>query len=395
MNRLVVVAVALVSIAACSSDLSGDGEGANEGNTSATDGDIGATDGEGAEQEPDAEGSQGTAPIDETLPDDDTAGQDLPDDGDGTGGTTDGTSEASSLVSEGCIDGDYSEVLPTPEVSIEAEVQGYSAGAYMDFISTVLEKRYPLGAFLIENALLDQSMGHCVDAFLSQKNTAEQVIRSMSTLVHECGHFLDISTGGFFSDAYVINESLTLTCSGVSTPSNGGGKTFSRSLITGDEYSALWPPCASFGSGGECDSYAPIYLNGDPNDATFDSGDQGFGSVLEEVVQYVNSLATGYAFNDFYSVSTSERDGILTFLWYMQRYLRMARLDYPDTYNHLVGDSCWREAILTAWGRAWMFLLLTEEYPQLGLRDAILEPLALDPDLNAEIQRVREAHGCQ
>jgi hypothetical protein len=305
-----------------------------------------------------------------------------------------GVTPPSSVVSPGCVDGEYDEVLPTPEVSIEAELAGYDPADYMGFILAVLGKRYPVGAHLIENALLDQSMGHCVDAFLSQKSTGQQVIGSMSTLVHECGHFLDISTDGFFSDAYVITESLTLVCSGGSTPSNGGGKTFSRSLIKGDEYSDLWTPCASFGAGGECDSYAPIYLNGDPNDANFDSGDQGFGSLLEETVQYVNSLATGYAFNDYYTWSTSERDGILTFFWYLQRYLRMARLDYPDTYSYLIGDSCWRDAILTTWGRGWMFLFLTEDYSQLGLNDEILEPLALDADLNDEIQRVREAHGC-
>ena len=299
-----------------------------------------------------------------------------------------------SVVAAGCVDGQYSELMPTPEVSIDTEIAGYNASNYLQFIDAVLAKRYPIGQHIIENALLDQSMGHCVDAFLSQKNTADQVIGSMSTLVHECGHFLDISVGGFFSDAYVITESLTMTCSGGSTPSNGGGKTFSRSLIKGDEYASLWTPCASFGSGGQCDSYAAIYLNGDPTDGNFDSGDQGFGSLLEETVQYVNSLATGYAFNDYYSWSTSERDGILTFLWYLQRYLRMARLDYPETYAHLTGDACWREAILTTWGRAWLFLNQTEGLTQLGINDAMLEGLALDAALNEEIQRVRDAHGC-
>mgnify|MGYP001034780627 CR=1 FL=1 len=302
--------------------------------------------------------------------------------------------QASNLISESCVDGQYTETLPTPEVSIDAEVASYESEAYMEFIFAVLEKRYPLGGHLIENALLDQSLGHCVDFFLSQKNTAQQVIGSMSLLVHECGHFLDMSLGGFFDDAYVINESLTITCQGGSTPGNGGGKTFARSLITSDAYSDLWPPCASFGSGGECDSYAPVYLDGDPSDGEFDSGDQGFGSVLEEVVQYINSLATGYAFNDYYSGSVSERDGILTFLWYMQRYLRLARLEHPAAYDHLAQDSCWREAILTAWGRAWIFLSATEGYSQLGLRDDFLETLVLDADLYAEIERLRELQGC-
>jgi hypothetical protein len=309
-------------------------------------------------------------------------------------GASGGVNSSGAAVAPGCVDGDYAEALPTPEVSIEAEVAGYTSAGYMEFIDAVLQKRYPIGAHLINAALLDQSWGHCVDTFLSQKGTADQVIGSMSTLVHECGHFLDGSTGGFFSDSYVVTETLTFTCSGGSTPDNGGGETFSRSLIKSDPYSDLWPPCASFASGGACDSYAPIYLDGDPNDDNFDSGDQGFGSLLEETVQYVNSLATGYAFNDYYTWGVSERDGILTFLWYVQRYLRLARLEHPAAYEHLINSSCWREAILTVWGRGWMFLLVTEDYPQLGISDDILEPLALDADLNEEIQRVREAHGC-
>ena len=43
------------------------------------------------------------------------------------------------------------------------------------------------------------------------------------------------------------------------------------------------------------DNYANVYLDGDPDDDEFDGGDQGFNSLLEETLQYVNSLATGYA----------------------------------------------------------------------------------------------------
>ena len=74
----------------------------------------------------------------------------------------------------------------------------------------------------------------------------------------------------------------------------------------------------------DCDFYRQVYLDGDPDDDNFEGGDQGYNSVLEETTQYINSLAVGYAFNDLYSGSVSERDGILTFLWYITRYLKMA-----------------------------------------------------------------------
>ena len=84
-----------------------------------------------------------------------------------------------------------------------------------------------------------------------------------------------------------------------------------------DRYADLRPPCG----GEDCDTYANIYLNGDPDDQNFDSGDQGFNMLMEEAFQYVNSLATNYALNERYQGSISGRDGILTTLWWVQRYL--------------------------------------------------------------------------
>ena len=75
----------------------------------------------------------------------------------------------------------------------------------------------------------------------------------------------------------------------------------------------------------------------------------------EETLQYVNSLATSYAFGDQLAYSTSARDGILTFLWYTMRYLRLARLEHPQTYTLLTQNSCWRDLILNTWGRAWLY----------------------------------------
>ena len=117
--------------------------------------------------------------------------------------------------------------------------------------------------------------------------------------------------------------------------------------------------------------------------------------MLEETTQYVNSLATGFAFVDFYANSRSERDGILTFLWYVMRYLRMARLDYPQAYERISQDPCWRQSILSVWGRAWFYLDATAEMPNLGISDAELYEFVTDPELLGEIQRIRVAEGCR
>ena len=150
----------------------------------------------------------------------------------------------------------------------------------------------------------------------------------MSTVVHECGHSYDLGQGGFGGAHYYLTSQTSFTCSQGDTTSRGG-KTFARSRMNSDMFGPSRPKCNGSNTPG-CDFYADVYLDGDPDDGTFDGGDQGFNSVLEEATQYVNSLATGYAFRDRYSSQISERDGLLTFLWYIGRYLHMARTQYPD-----------------------------------------------------------------
>ena len=117
-------------------------------------------------------------------------------------------------------------------------------------------------------------------------------------------------------------------------------------MINDDEYASLHPPCGSLSEQG-CDTYAAVYLNGNPFDGTFESGDQGYNMLHEETLQYINSLATSYAVAGELGYTVSARDGLLTFLWYTMRYLRMARLEHPQTYSLLSDDGCWRDMILT------------------------------------------------
>lgn len=296
-------------------------------------------------------------------------------------------------VDPGCIDGMYTEPLPSPSASVDDLVSAYTATEYQTFVDQVLERRYPIGAAIVRGGRSHTEIGgDCVDRFLSDRSSGDAVISALSTIVHECGHFYDLGEGGFSDSVYVIRPDLTLSCSGGDT-TDRGGLTFARSRIQGDAYAALRAPCGgTFGSG--CDFYADIYLDGDPDDGSFDSGDQGFNSLLEETTQYVNSLATGYAFNDRISGRKSERDGILTFLWYLGRYLRLGRMEYPTQYEALAGNECWRTAILTVWGRAWLFLEATDGITMLGIEDAAILELATHPDMLEEIELLRARQGC-
>jgi hypothetical protein len=299
----------------------------------------------------------------------------------------DGQTGPPPIVDPSCVDGQYAESVETDLAPIADLVSTYSQADYLTFVNDVLERRYPLGAHLVRegNRVGMSTFGDCVERFTSRRSQASTLMRELSTVVHECGHILDIRSSGFSNNVYVITESLTFTCTRGDTTTRGGD-TFARSLLNGDEYSALLPD----------DFYRDVYLDGDPTDNRFDGGDQGFSSVLEEATQYVNSLATDFYFRDqLGGFSITAKDGILTFLWYVQRYLRLARLEFPSAYQRLTTDSCWREAILTVWGRAWLYLEAARSNRQLGINAATIEDLVLDPNLLDEIERIRDAHGCR
>lgn len=303
------------------------------------------------------------------------------------------TGPESPLVDPECVDGRYREALPNRDAPIDDLIAGYSSANALGFVQAVLERRYPHGWTLVREG--QHGFIDCVDSFLRDRASASAVIGSLGTLVHECGHVYDMELSSGSNSVFAIRADLQLTgARGDAT--ERGGATFARSLIRADAYQALRPPCPS-GSYRGCDFYADTYLDGSPTDGSFQSGDQGFNMLLEEVLQYSNSLAIGYAFADQRGGrSVSDRDGMLTFLWYVTRYLRMARLEHPSAYEHLVsGDGGrWRQLILTIWGRAWLYLEATDGLPGLGLDDAALMPLVTDPELVTEIDRLRDAEGC-
>jgi hypothetical protein len=279
-----------------------------------------------------------------------------------------------------CDDGTWDEALPTDSASLSALIAGYDAAAFRGFIAGVLEARYPLGAHLVaEGVRVGGRLGDCVAFFAGDTSSPSAVMSSISTVVHECGHFLDVALSSSRVSHYSILADLSFSCPRI-------GNDLARSRLNEDPYADLLPT----------DFYRDIYLNGDPDDDQFESGDQGFDMVLEEAAQYVNSLATDWALRDQMGAgrSISARDGILTLLWYTMRYLRLARLEDPATYQAILGDPCWREATLTVWNRAWFYLDLSEGLDALGIHDARLMELVGDPALRGEVEALREAHGC-
>lgn len=339
----------------------------------------------------------GGDPATDDTADDTTDSTDSTEPTDTTGDTTDTTPPddtptggTSPLVDPTCTDGQYAEVLADPSVDLSAARAAFDSAAPEEFLIAALDLRYPVGSFIFQGGLDSRAMGNCLTTFTSaqQRRSADGMLDAASTLTHECGHFFDLAGAGRGA-TYHITDTLTFTATGGSY-----AVLPARSLIKGDDWYDLRPACPARGSHG-CDDYAQIYLDGTPG-GQFESGDQGLDMLMEETVQYINSLATDYAFEDHLGrgASISARDGILTFLWYTERYLHLLRTTTPSKYDQVLASEDWRDLILTAWGRAWLYLDASEGISSLGLDDADLMELVTDPDLLAEIQAVRDAQGC-
>ena len=295
----------------------------------------------------------------------------------------------------GCAQTMYTETLPT---SASLSGLSFSSAQAQTYMLGALQLRYPLGKFITEGGIsspLAAQQGNCVDRFLSDKSSADAVLRGATTAVHECGHLFDLGAGE--------GRGRRIVCIAHGSPLRLLGRRHHRARrqdVRAQPHPQRQllreaPGVRGNRSAQGCDFYANTYLDGNPDDAMFDSGDQGYNSVLEEATQYVNSLATALAFKDaFAGTKSSDRDGILTFLWYIERYHLMARTKYPSAYALLSGDACWRQATLSVWDRAWFYLDATKGMDELGLDDAALETLVKDPTLTAEIDALRKLE-CQ
>jgi hypothetical protein len=135
----------------------------------------------------------------------------------------------------------------------------------------------------------------------------------------------------------------------------------------------------------ETDFYDEVYLEGF-------SGSQGFNNLLDEYNAYVHSLASKYCTRDSLGgggFATSARDGILTFMYYVELYLKVARTDHPDDYAEIVGDPGHVEMILTVWDRAEFWLMVTADHPELGINDDVIRTWTYDPANLMEIEMLR------
>jgi hypothetical protein len=241
----------------------------------------------------------------------------------------------------------------------------YDPAVFRQAALGLFDARFPDGSWIVTNLTDAADFDRW---FFGATNTWEQFIRRLSTALHEGVHKFGFEHGDFWTTAYVLGTDRVETLLDL--------ETFHRSEI----YDELAPEMQAIG-------YADTYLKGS-------SGEQGLDSVLDEVNAYTYSLIVDTAVVDQFlpGLSRSSQDGLLTFLLYLEEYLRLARTRHPDDYAEILGSPGVPAFILTLWDRALFYLELSGDDPRLYIDAPTIRPHVFDPARVAEIERLWDAH---
>ncbi|MBM4388798.1 MAG: hypothetical protein FJ088_13740 [Deltaproteobacteria bacterium] len=234
----------------------------------------------------------------------------------------------------------YSEPLDEKK-DISGPISAYSQSKWYETLIALLDLRYKTGHFIVTNVKNPKNQAQNY----AKTSSAQELIKSASTVVHELNHFYNFEKSSYYNYTYRIRHDLEITVAYFDT--------FPRNEIL--QY-VTWD-----------DFYADTYLTGA-------MGKQGFDSVLEEFNAYIQSLFTDFSFVDQFNknIYISSRDGVITFMIYTALYLRHARTNEPKTYEKITSNQKWRDLILTLFGRAEFILETTDKYKNLGIDDDML-----------------------
>ncbi len=219
----------------------------------------------------------------------------------------------------------------------------------------IAERRYPMAV-----AFIDVQSDAQLQRWFRSRARFSDVLGGFEVAVHEGAHIWDLT---MIRDTwpYRVRDDLVIRPRRLSN--------FNRSEIL------------ALHANPDADSYDEVYLRGQ-------SGAQGFNTLLDEYVAYTHSLAARYCTRDSLSSGTriSARDGILTLMYYVELYLKVARTQHAEDYAAIVGDPAHVELIRTVWARAEFWLERSAPFPQLGLRDAQIRQWTYAPENVMEIE---------
>lgn len=304
----------------------------------------------------------------------------------GSGGTTGAGGGPGSILDPQCLDGKVyaAEPVVSPRPSVQDLMSSFNVANRLPWSIQFLNRRYPNGGAILSGATQGNNApngeANCFGiAYGAGDDTAQKTVAGFRTAVHECGHMMDLN-----HDQFMMYAGLAYKCN----MSLGDG-TPPRSIILSDEFDAKGP------TGGILDFQKQVYLQ--PT-GTGNGGDQNFPLLFTEFSQYVNTIATSYAVYDIAPDDVIAGDASRDFAWFVQRYLRVLRAKYKPQYDKVAGDQCWRQLILSVWGRVNRYWYETTKDNDSKLVDgeaAKVDALMRDPLLLAEIENLRVLDGCR
>lgn len=253
----------------------------------------------------------------------------------------------------------YTEPLCDPLADLSDLAAAYNPATYRTTIQAIADRRYP-----IARAFIDVQTDGELGTWFFPRMTFAEVLDRFELGVHEGDHifsFSKVMSGTYF---YRVHAGLDIRAKQLTN--------FPRSEILARHVNA------------DADTYDETYLVGS-------SGRQGFNNLLDEFNAYTHSLAAKYCTRDSIPARsmTSARDGILTMMYYVELYLKVARENHPADYTAIKADPEHIRLILSLWDRAEFFLKVTSSRPELGNRHATIRTWTYDPANLMEIRRLR------
>jgi hypothetical protein len=253
-----------------------------------------------------------------------------------------------------------------PLADIGSIVSSYDPSSWYDAALAALDARYPSGSWIVRGADdSEQTFGQ----FLSSKGSFSDLVSSMGFAIHEVAHTFSQKAGsGRFQ--YMVGKDTT-QAEDISVV--GEIETFPRKEIR----ELIPSEMASL-------TYVSTYLEGG-------SGEMDIESTLDEFNAYTHHLYADYAFQDQQPDGSrrSSRDGMVSFMLFLEMYLQVGRTEHPNDYAALKASPEFHPLILKFWDRAMCLYKLTKDIPGLGMDDDKVAPHMLAAEWLAEIDSFR------
>jgi hypothetical protein len=117
--------------------------------------------------------------------------------------------------------------------------------------------------------------------------------------------------------------------------------------------------------------------------------------LLDELNAYTHDLMTGTALQSLIPSNqhVSERDGLAVFMYYLELYLKRARLAHPKAWQIISTDAEYRALLKALWANAETALRAACPFEALGIDDAPYLKKVYSEELLGELTKIFEAAG--